>query len=75
MALGGILGNVATGLISGLTGGGNGGGGGGVSESQQAALDRLDEVLTQALNASTESASIQADKNTARKIVDGAAVR
>ncbi len=50
-------------------------GAGGVSASQQAALDKLDQVLTQALNASTKSSEIQADKNTARKIVDGAAVR
>ena len=48
-------------------------GAGGVSASQQAALDQLDKVLTQALSASTKSATIQADKNTARKIVDGAA--
>jgi hypothetical protein len=54
---------------------GGAGNNGGVSASQQQALDKLDQVLTQALNASTKSSEIQADKNTARKIVDGAAVR
>ncbi|WP_170937019.1 MULTISPECIES: hypothetical protein [Rhodomicrobium] len=48
---------------------------GGVSAGQQAALDDLERILTQALVASTKSSEIQADKNTARKIVDGAAVR
>jgi hypothetical protein len=47
----------------------------GVSESQAAALEQLEQILTQALVASTQSSQIQADKNTARKIVDGAAVR
>ena len=46
-----------------------------VSSSQAEALAQLEQILTQALIASTESSKIQADKNTARKIVDGAAVR
>lgn len=56
-------------------GGGNAGGAGGVSDQQAAALDKLEDTLTQALNASTRSSEIQADLNTGRKIVEGAAVR